>query len=415
MQAQWQPNWYPVANWNNTFGSSTPAHSDATPWAVGGNQCALPAIGGNGHSNYSCGTLDGTPFALKAGGVECIYMNENNQHVAIGINHQPSVADCQLDIKGSTSNLRIYGNTDGYIESTTHMRLFYNNGNIAGTANFQVIQGTPTSPTPRFSIDGNGYTSIYEDLRVGSNLWNAPGRLIVDGLTKNGIVIRSDNSHVAMNICNSNGVGKFLVRINPGGGDAAEFRLVGRTQIGFYQTPGWILDPSTQLNVDAYNVHGVKITTNNHLNRMFFVEYNGNRTFEVQGSGKTHIGAGRPLTSGIAAGAMLSVDGMILAKDVRVAISQTTHWADYVFDKNYKLMPLAEVEKFVSQNKHLPGIPSEAEVKAEGVDLTEMNIQLLQKVEELYLHTIEMKKDVENLKKENEELKATVSKASIKK
>lgn len=126
--------------------------------------------------------------------------------------------------------------------------------------------------------------------------------------------------------------------------------------------------------------------------------------FRVKSDGATQIGAGIPLSSGVAANAHLSVDGLILAKDIRVSIS-ATHWADYVFDKNYKLMPLSDLEKFVHKNKHLPEVPSESEVKEQGVDVAAMNALLLKKVEELTLYMIDLKKESQALKAEIENLK----------
>lgn len=66
--------------------------------------------------------------------------------------------------------------------------------------------------------------------------------------------------------------------------------------------------------------------------------------------------------------------------------------ADYVFEPDYKLMPLAEVEAFTKANKHLPEVPSAAEIEKSGLDLAKMNLLLLKKVEELTLHTIELEK-----------------------
>jgi hypothetical protein len=48
-----------------------------------------------------------------------------------------------------------------------------------------------------------------------------------------------------------------------------------------------------------------------------------------------------------------------------------------------------EVEQFITTNKHLPNVPSAAEVEIEGVDLGEMDKILLQKIEELTLYMIE--------------------------
>jgi alkyl hydroperoxide reductase subunit AhpC len=84
------------------------------------------------------------------------------------------------------------------------------------------------------------------------------------------------------------------------------------------------------------------------------------------------------------------------ADDVNVNMKNV---ADYVFDENYNLKSLSEVESFVKENKHLPGIPSAAEMEENGVSLAKMSNMLLEKVEELTLHLI-------RLEKENAELKA---------
>lgn len=101
----------------------------------------------------------------------------------------------------------------------------------------------------------------------------------------------------------------------------------------------------------------------------------------------------------------LSVNGKIRAKEIKV----DTGWADEVFDESYSLMPLSELEARIKQQKHLPGIPSAAEVEAEGVSLGAMQSKLLQKIEELTLYLIELKKDHDALKQDNAMLKRHVA------
>ena len=91
----------------------------------------------------------------------------------------------------------------------------------------------------------------------------------------------------------------------------------------------------------------------------------------------------------------MAVDGNIVAKKCVVQINQ---WSDDVFGESYKLTPLTEVEQFIKENKHLPEIPSEAEVCKEGVSLGEMNNLLLRKIEELTLHIIAQQKQIDELK-----------------
>lgn len=93
----------------------------------------------------------------------------------------------------------------------------------------------------------------------------------------------------------------------------------------------------------------------------------------------------------------------IRTADIKVDMN---HAADYVFDNGYKLEPLTEVEQYVKSNKHLPGFPSAAEMAEKGVSLSEMSNMLLEKVEELTLHMIEMQKQIKQLQEENEALKA---------
>ena len=96
----------------------------------------------------------------------------------------------------------------------------------------------------------------------------------------------------------------------------------------------------------------------------------------------------------------LYVEEGILTEKVRVKLQG--EWADYVFDKDYDLMSLSELESFIKENKHLPEVPSAKEVKKEGMDVAEMNAILLKKVEELTLHVIELEKKVNQLQKEQE-------------
>lgn len=93
-------------------------------------------------------------------------------------------------------------------------------------------------------------------------------------------------------------------------------------------------------------------------------------------------------------GYKLAVNGNIRAKEIKVEVA---NWPDFVFSKGYKILTLEEIEKHIKQKGHLPEIPSVAEVKANGVDLGEMNAKLLQKIEELTLYMIEIKKENKKL------------------
>ncbi len=94
----------------------------------------------------------------------------------------------------------------------------------------------------------------------------------------------------------------------------------------------------------------------------------------------------------------LEIGGNIKCNAVKIN-NWTIEAPDYVFEKDYNLPSLSAVEKHIVIEKHLPGVPSAAEMKKNGVDLSEMNMTLLQKVEELTLYVIEQNKKIEALEK----------------
>ncbi|MEI9945321.1 MAG: hypothetical protein WDN26_14035 [Chitinophagaceae bacterium] len=93
----------------------------------------------------------------------------------------------------------------------------------------------------------------------------------------------------------------------------------------------------------------------------------------------------------------LAVEGKIAAREIKVTLAS---FADYVFDKKYKLLSLNNLEKFIQQNKHLPNIPSAKDVEEnKGIELGDMNVKLLEKIEELTLYIIQLNKKIELLEK----------------
>ena len=99
-------------------------------------------------------------------------------------------------------------------------------------------------------------------------------------------------------------------------------------------------------------------------------------------------------------GFKLSVDGKIRSTEVKVY----TGWADFVFDNDYKLPTLTEVENHINEKGHLKDIPNANEVAQNGIYLGEMNSKLLQKIEELTLYTIAQEKEINSLKNQTEEI-----------
>lgn len=99
---------------------------------------------------------------------------------------------------------------------------------------------------------------------------------------------------------------------------------------------------------------------------------------------------------------ILRSDGLLKANEVVV---KTDVWSDYVFKDDYILPDLTDVEGFINKNNHLPDVPTENEVKEEGINLGNMDAILLKKIEELTLYVIELKKENKEMQKEIENLK----------
>ncbi len=96
---------------------------------------------------------------------------------------------------------------------------------------------------------------------------------------------------------------------------------------------------------------------------------------------------------------MLTVAGGIHAREVLV--TETAGGADFVFEKNFELRSLPELEEFVIQNKHLPDVPSAEQMEENGLNIAEFQINLLQKIEELTLYIIKQQKEIDELKNNN--------------
>ena len=86
----------------------------------------------------------------------------------------------------------------------------------------------------------------------------------------------------------------------------------------------------------------------------------------------------------------IAVNGTVTARELRVT---DVGWADYVFEEDYPLLPLESLAEYIKANKRLPGIPSEKEIVDNGLKLSRMLSMQMQKIEELTLHLIALKKE----------------------
>ncbi|WP_286863341.1 MULTISPECIES: hypothetical protein [Sphingobacterium] len=176
-------------------------------------------------------------------------------------------------------------------------------------------------------------------------------------------------------------------------------------------------DPNIELSLDA-PAYGVNIRANfpggngiwargyrvsNQTGAENFIQFGsyGNTTNGVSKAVYSFIGRGYDQTfmaflpeGNIGIGTItpkekLSVNGKIRAHEVKV---ETSNWPDYVFEEDYKLPSLTELETYLKANKHLPEIPTAQEVESKGIQVGDMINKLLKKNEELTLHAIENEK-----------------------
>ena len=195
-------------------------------------------------------------------------------------------------------------------------------------------------PTEIFSINTNAVKANVEDFFVKNYF-------TISTTNNNGVMARTIN--MSLPLINSENIsGKSII------GNANSFFLA-----------------DISVNNNAYFWSDIRVTKN------------------AQFQGKVRIGS---KTATFHPDAKLFVEGKVAAQ--HFVITKPTNWSDKVFQKGYKLWSLYEIEQFINQNKHLPDVPSEAEVMEKGYDANEMDAILLQKIEELTLFSIEQNKKV---------------------
>ena len=157
----------------------------------------------------------------------------------------------------------------------------------------------------------------------------------------------------------------------------------GHTRLRVYLADDWTYDQGFEIIAERYD--GPKRT-------LLYIPGDGSQSNFFSGAsfgGNVGIGTVNPVNK-------LDVNGTIHSKEVKVDMAG---WPDFVFKKDYNLPTLEEVEKHIREKGHLEHIPNEQEVLKNGINLGEMNAKLLQKIEELTMYMIEIKKENEELKK----------------
>ncbi|WP_291152129.1 hypothetical protein [Flavobacterium sp. UBA7680] len=167
--------------------------------------------------------------------------------------------------------------------------------------------------------------------------------------------------------------------------------------------------PGSSEQIDAFTIDVTSFgTAENAARSSFFrvrdIGASNMIPFIIKGNGNVGIGTTN-------ATSRLTVAGNITSREVKVTVDAG---ADFVFENNYKLPSLDSLDKFIKENKHLPEIASAEKMKKDGINLSEMNIKLLQKVEELTLYMIEQDKKISLQKKIDEEQVCEIAKLQYK-
>ncbi|GHT03423.1 hypothetical protein AGMMS49525_08470 [Bacteroidia bacterium] len=325
-----------------------------------------------------------------------LYSNPNTTKVGIGTNTPAA----RLDIADKTVNetktilARLSEGGESYLGVKSYNtqpanskmfsieHKFYNKMNTAinfyrgatdsvGFITFDVNNGTTVGKFRQAGLDVFGRLYIQQKQPLGSQKGDY-------------IDIRTLNFSCGIN-ANGNATSSFVHNLwllrDEAGNNWFTSRLHDGISIdGSYQTPGvntrtwWERDPYD--NIQSWGT--------------------GNSTYMTIKQGNVGIGKADPTNK-------LDVNGIIHAKEVKV---DNTGWADFVFNEDYKLRPLSEVNSFIQENKHLPEIPSASEVQKEGVNLGEMQTKLLQKVEELTLYLIQQNNTMQELRSKIELLES---------
>ncbi|MDW3210145.1 MAG: hypothetical protein R8N23_09765 [Reichenbachiella sp.] len=123
-------------------------------------------------------------------------------------------------------------------------------------------------------------------------------------------------------------------------------------------------------------------------------------TMRIHTDGNVGIGVAAPTQK-------LEVDGTIKATSF---VTSTASFPDYVFSSSYKKLSLNNLDQYIQVNKHLPNMPAEAEVVANGLDVADVVIKSVENIETIYLHLIEMNQKLDQLQQENAALKAQLNK-----
>ena len=270
---------------------------------------------------------------------------------------------------------------------------FFNNGQNKFVFTPGGALGVNTHPDSDYNLHVKGKTYVTTDLKIGRNTFISGSAFLGGALRVNDALLGLNS--LKLKATSTSGVNMLINAAgNVGiGTDTPQARLDVN---GALKSNSWVANTGGSLSDFAAEEVGMFAKTGGKL---AFVAGQDER-LSITKEGKIGINNSTPTEQ-------LDVTGKVRATSF---VSSAESFPDYVFEPTYQIMPLSEVEAFVKANHHLPNMPSEKEVVAEGLDLPQVVTKSVENIEEIYLHLIEMKKEIEALKAENAALKAQIKK-----
>lgn len=300
-------------------------------------------------------------------------------NVGIGISSPTKTFDVRGDIINGQISSTIYG--DNTIEGRGAVLRLKSYGNAITSFNQWTLYSHTTNGNLYFRSESESSSAVdhvtfQSNGKVGIGT-GAPGMALDVEENANG------NTGIEVTNTNSGNLARSAISLGNGSSGHSTYLLstsANYTGISTWQNSGVLGTDSQKLNglVLRSATGGIRFQPGGIADKIVFED-----------NGYVGIGTTSPDEK-------LTVAGNIHAQEVKVTIGAGTG-PDYVFEPDYNLPTLESIETFIKSEKHLPEIPSAYEMEENGVQLGEMNMLLLKKIEELTLYVIEQNKRIEKL------------------
>lgn len=340
---------------------------DQDGWSMTGTTGTDPAI-------HYIGTADSVDLVLKSNGEEVIRLTSNGK-------------------------LKLSGSTEG-----TGVLMLDEDGTLRGGGVLPVVPPMPVGVCgdldvwPFWETDGNDFSALCEgEPRLGTISQTALS-IITGDVQQMRIATNGQTQVYGITGIAADDINPFLSfpsRLNVYAADGQWLRMSTGTN------KHWRIMPTLGTSEEGpglrFHFTEGNFPPTNGLGPLALFEDGGLRagsSLRVLPNGKVSIGEVNTNTPDW--DYMLYVEGGLLTERVKVALKTSTEWSDHVFLPGYRLMPLADVECFIQENGHLPGVPTADQMVEQGLDVVKTDAMLMEKIEELTLHTIDLNTRLEH-------------------